>query len=108
MVMFAVTTAKGPAWDGSRGIRDQADFEPHAEFMDRLVARGAIVLGGPVESTDDADIALLAVEADSPDEVHRLFAADPWILNQVFRLKSVRAWTIWLDGRHRHDESRVP
>lgn len=99
MAMFAVTTAKGRAWDGTRGIRDQVDFAAHARFMDQLVERGTVVLGGPVESDDGADIALLAVEADLPDEVFRTFAADPWTRNEVFRLRSVRAWTIWLDGR---------
>jgi hypothetical protein len=97
--MFAVTTAKGPAWDDLREIRDQANFEAHARFLDELFDRGVIVLGGPVDNEDADDIALLAVSAESADQVRELFAADPWSANQVFRLKAVSAWTIWLDSR---------
>jgi hypothetical protein len=67
--------------------------------MDELVDRGVIVLGGPAASEDPDEIALLAVNAESADHVCELFATDPWSVNQVFRLKSVRAWTIWLDNR---------
>jgi uncharacterized protein YciI len=97
--MFAVVTAKGPAWDDSLGIREQVAFDEHAAFMDRLVARDVIVLGGPIESEDPADVALLAVQAGSVEEVQGLFGHDPWIAKNVFVLKRVRAWTIWLDGR---------
>jgi hypothetical protein len=96
--VFAVTTAKGPSWDGARGIREQPFFEDHASFMDGLVTRGVVILGGPIDS-DDADIALLAVEAADEAAARAVFDSDPWTKHQVFRLKQVRAWTIWLDGR---------
>jgi uncharacterized protein YciI len=99
MAMFAVTTAKGSAWDATRRIRDQADFEAHAHFMDELVNRGVIVLGGPIDSEDTDDVALLAVSAESPAHVQAIFGADPWTASHVFRLKSVCEWSIWLDAR---------
>jgi uncharacterized protein YciI len=99
--MFAVITAKGPAWDNERGIREQAAFDQHAHFMDRLVERGIVVLGGPIESDDKDVVALVVVEAQTVREAEGYFAGDPWIANGVFRLESVRAWTIWLDGRER-------
>jgi hypothetical protein len=102
--MFAVTTGRGPAWNDSVGIREQLAFDDHATFMDGLVARGVIVLGGPIESDDPADVALVAVHAGTTGEVHELFADDPWISAKVFILKSIRAWTIWLDGQLDHDE----
>jgi uncharacterized protein YciI len=104
MAVFVVTTGRGPAWNDSVGIREQLAFDDHAAFMDGLVARGVIVLGGPIESDDAADVALVAVQAESIGEVHELFADDPWICMKVFILKSIRAWTIWLDGRLDHDE----
>ncbi len=99
MAMFAVTTAKGPAWDPARGVRDQEGWDQHASYADRLVDEGVIVLGGPISSPSDEDVGLLAVEASDESELRSIFAGDPWATNQVLRLRKVQAWTIWLDGR---------
>jgi uncharacterized protein len=99
MPVFAVTTAKGPNWDHARGIREQPYFEEHAAFADELVERGVIILGGPIASEDDEDIALLAVEAPGEEAVRLVFDDDPWTVHQVFRIKALRTWTLWLDGR---------
>src|SRR6202035_4362007 len=71
-----------------------------------LVARGVIILGGPVGG-DGEDLALLAVEAADEDAVRSAFEADPWTVHQVFRLKQIRPWTLWLDGRSRYAEWRT-
>lgn len=97
MPTFAVTTAHGPNWRAGLGPRDQPQWDAHADFADALVDAGVIVVGGPIDGDDD-DIALLLVRADDEQHVHASFAADPWLANGVFRLKSVRPWTIWLDG----------
>ena len=26
---------------------------------------------------------------------------DPWTVHEVFRIKEIRPWTLWLDGRSR-------
>ena len=101
MAVFAVTTAKGTNWDHARGIREQPFWDQHAAFADELVARGVIILGGPVGSDDDEDIALMAVEASDEDALRLVFGADPWAVHQVFRIKDVRTWRLWLDGRAR-------
>jgi uncharacterized protein YciI len=101
MPVFAVTTAKGSNWDQARSIREQAFWDQHAAFADALTDRGVIILGGPVASDDDDDIALLAVEAPDEEALRSIFDADPWTVHQVFRIKRVRAWTLWLDGRSR-------
>lgn len=99
MPAFAVTTAKGPNWDHARGIREQPFWDLHAAFADELAGRGVIILGGPVASDDEEDIALLAVQAADEHALRSIFAADPWAVHGVFRIKDVRAWTLWLDGR---------
>lgn len=104
MPVFAVTTAKGASWDHARGIREQAFWDEHAAFADGLVARGVVILGGPVGGGDDDDLALLAVEAADSGAALSVFDADPWTVHQVFRVKQVRPWTLWLDSRRR--ESR--
>jgi uncharacterized protein len=97
--MFAVTTGKGPNWIGDRGIRDQPAWDSHAQFFDRLVERGVVVLGGPISSDDDEEVALLAVEAADEKELGSIFAEDPWATSGILRIKEVRAWTLWLDSR---------
>lgn len=97
--MFAVTTAKGPGWLHDRGIRRQPAWDEHARFFDALVERGVVVLGGPIDSSEDDVVALLAVEASDEEELRSIFGEDPWATSEVLRLKRVRSWTIWLDGR---------
>jgi uncharacterized protein len=99
MATFAVRTARGPNWDPTRGIREQPGWDEHAEFSDALVHAGVIVLGGPVESDDDEDIALLMVEATDEAAVRAGFADDPWTKTGVFRIKAIWPWTLWLDAR---------
>lgn len=101
MPVFAVTTAKGPNWDHARGIREQSFWDEHGAFADGLVQRGVIIIGGPIDSDDADDIALLAVEAADEATVRSIFDADPWTVHRVFRIKHVRGWSLWLDGRSR-------
>jgi len=101
MPVFAVTTAKGVNWDHARGIRGQPFWDEHAAFADRLVDSGVIIVGGPIDSQNDDDIALLAVETADETAVRSIFDADPWTVHQVFRIKDIRLWTLWLDGRSR-------
>jgi len=99
MAMFAVTTAKGPNWDGGHPIREQQGWTEHADFANNLVERGVIVLGGPIGGGSDEDVALLAVEAADEAELRSIFSDDPWAANGVLRIKEVRPWTLWLDGK---------
>ena len=116
MAVFAVTTARGPAWDAARDIRDQDGWDEHAAFADSLVEQGVTLFGGPIGTDADAgsvddgssvdagsvdDVALVVLELPDAREVHRTFEADPWLVSGVLRLRSVRPWTLWLDGRSR-------
>ena len=101
MPVFAVSTAKGSDWDYARGTREQRFWEEHADFADQLVERGVILLGGPIASDDEEDIALVAVQAPDEEAARAVFDADPWTVHGVFRIKNVRAWSLWLDGRSR-------
>ena len=94
MPVFAVTTAKGANWDRAREIRGQPFWDEHAAFADRLVDSGVIIVGGPIDSQDDDDIALLAVETADKTAVRSIFDADPWTVHQVFRIKDIRLWTL--------------
>jgi hypothetical protein len=76
-------------------MEEQSRWPEHAEFMDRLVDEGFIVLGGPIAGGPRV---LIAVEAGSEDHVRSTLALDPWSDTHLL-LESVESWTIRLDGR---------
>jgi uncharacterized protein YciI len=96
---FLVKTVHGPNWDETRGIREQVDWDAHAEFMDALVDDGFVILGGPIG--DDQHAAMLAIEAADEHEIEARFEDDPWSPTGVLELGSIERWTIWLDGTGR-------
>lgn len=85
----------GPSWDTSLRRREQAGWDEHAQFMDRLVDEGTVVLGGPV---GDGCRALVVARAADEKEVRARFADDPWIVSGVLEVGSVEPWTLWLDS----------
>ncbi len=96
MRYFAVTMVRGPAFDESRGIREQHGWDERAAFLDRLVEEGLIVLGGPL---GDGRQTMLIFATEDEDEVRSRMAADPWAGMGVLRVGAVAPWLIWLDGR---------
>ncbi len=93
--LFVVENAKGPAYDRSRGRREQDGWDEHAAFMDGLAARGVIVMGGPVGDVDAGENTLLVVRAEDEAAVRRAFEPDPWY-ETVLHLARVEPWTLWL------------
>ena len=93
--LFVVENAKGPAYDRSRKRREQAGWDAHAAFMDRLVEQGVVVLGGPVGDIDDGENTLLLVRAEDQAAVRAAFEPDPWY-ETTLRLARVEPWTLWL------------
>jgi uncharacterized protein YciI len=91
---YLVRLTCGPAWDRSRGRREQHGWDEHAAFMDGLVADGLIVLGGPVGGVEGEDTVHL-MEADSEEQIRARLAQDPWA-GDLLTVKSVEPWTIWL------------
>jgi hypothetical protein len=63
--------------------------------MDGLVDAGFVVLGGPLA---DERRVVLAVEAESEEDVRATLAADPWSDTHL-QVESIEAWTIRLDSR---------
>jgi uncharacterized protein YciI len=96
MPVFAVTTMRGPKWDVGRGIREQRAWTEHADFADKLVEDGRVLLGGPIDDPDERVIALIAMDAPSASAVHDVFGDDPWVRLGILAIKDVRPWTIWL------------
>jgi hypothetical protein len=91
--LFVVIRTRGPAWQGSRPMESQADWAPHASFMNSLAKEGFVILGGPLEGTSDV---LLVVRAGTPDEVRSRLAEDPWADKDLLRITRVAPWTLRL------------
>jgi uncharacterized protein YciI len=96
MAVFLVPVQNGPAWEPGRSRREQAGWDEHGAFMDRLLDDGFVILGGPV---GDGERALLAVEAADEAEVAARLAPDPWVAAGVLVYARAEPWTVWLDGR---------
>jgi hypothetical protein len=96
MAMFhVVLRRRGPLYDPSLPLEQQADWTAHATFMDGLVDSGFVILGGPLA---DEHRVVLAVESGSEEAVRATLARDPWHDTHLV-IDSVDAWTIRLDGR---------
>jgi hypothetical protein len=96
-MFFVCMRRSGPDWDPARPLEEQSGWEEHAAFMDELVERGFVVLGGPL--ADEFRI-VLAIEAGSEAEVRETLARDPWHDSHLV-VTSIDGWTIRLDGRGR-------
>jgi uncharacterized protein YciI len=96
---YLVEQAKGPAWDHSRGRREQAGWDEHAAFMDALADEGFVVLGGPVGEGDGENV-LLVVGADGEEAIRARLAQDPWP-EELLTIASIRPWSVWLRARAR-------
>jgi hypothetical protein len=94
-MFFVVLRRRRPEWDPAQPLEGQSGWHEHAEFMDALVRDGFVVLGGPLA---DEDRVVLAVEAESEQDVRATLARDPWNETHLV-VDSVDGWTIRLDGR---------
>jgi hypothetical protein len=92
---LVLLTRSGPEWDPSRPMEDQSEWPAHAAYMDELVNRGFIVLGGPLA---DEHRVVHVVEADSEHAIRAAYARDPWSETHL-RIEAIDPWTIRLDGR---------
>jgi uncharacterized protein YciI len=96
MPMFHLVLSRtGPEYDRSKPLEEQRGWNEHAAFMDDLVERGFIVLGGPLE---DEVRTVHAVEAESPEQIRDVLAEDPWSESHLL-VEAIDEWTIRLDGR---------
>lgn len=90
--LFAVTRSRGPAWDQGLPLEKQHDWPAHVAFMNALVAEGFVVVGGPLDGTEDT---LLIISAEHEDEIRRRLASDPWS-RRLLNLGRVARWDLRL------------
>ena len=93
IVRVVVRFRAGPTWT-SGPPEDQPGWDDHAAFVDDLVARGTMLMGGPLA---DYSGSLSILENVGEDEAREFVARDPFVVNGVFVLEDVRAWNVYVD-----------
>jgi uncharacterized protein YciI len=83
----------GPTWT-SGSVREQPDWDAHAEFVDALIERRTFVMGGPFGDNSGSMSLLEGVDAD---EARRIVEDDPFMKNGVFVLEEIREWNVFVD-----------
>ncbi len=76
--LFAVILSHGTAWQASRSLEEQQDWEAHRSFMNALEKEGFVVLGGPLRGTQDR------------------LSTDPWHRRDLLRVSRVTPWELRL------------
>lgn len=92
---FVLLWDAGPAWTPGKTSREQAYWDDHAAFMDRLFEQGVVIQGGPFA---DGSGALMIVEAADEREVADIFARDPFVVHDIFTLNRLKQWHIFLNA----------
>jgi uncharacterized protein YciI len=87
-----VVTRSGPEWKTGAPLEEQSGWEAHAAFMDDLVERGFIVLGGPLA---DEERVVHAVRARDEDEIRATLGRDPWSGSHLV-IDAIDPWTVRL------------
>jgi uncharacterized protein YciI len=93
---YVLRLERGGPWDWSRDMREQDGWDDHARFMDDLVDKGSLILGGPLEGDRET---MHVIAEESEQAVRDLFATDPWWVNGMLRPVRIERWTIVLDSR---------
>ncbi len=93
MNVYAVFRTRGSAWQKAFALEAQVDWATHASFMDSLVGEGFVVLGGPLEGTDEV---LLIVRSSSPEEIGDRLRQDPWSASGLLQIVRILPWTLRL------------
>jgi uncharacterized protein len=93
IVRVLVRVSAGPTWT-SGPPEEQPGWDDHADFVDELVARRTMVMGGPFA---DYSGSLILLEGVREDEARELLARDPFVANGVFVVEDVRAWNVYVD-----------
>ena len=94
-IFHVVLHRSGPEWDASKPLEEQSGWT--AAFMNGLVDKGFVILGGPLF---DEFRVVHVVEAESEEAVRETWARDPWAGTHLV-VDAVEPWTLRLDGRRR-------
>ncbi len=90
---YAVKRKFGPSWNYDLEMNEQKEWEEHANFMDDLVDRDLVVLGGPL---NDGPYVQLILESESMSSLFEVLQEDPWEKSGLLTEVSVQYWNLLL------------
>src|SRR5438552_18299351 len=93
---FVVISSASPNRDLSSCTREQPFWDEHAAFIDRLVADGFILLGGPL--VDEGGSLLIFIAKDE-NEVREKMKNDPWLEHGILKQEHIKRWQIFIDEK---------
>jgi len=95
---FVAICSAGPHRDPTKDTREQPLWSEHAAFIDDLVEKGFILMGGPLVD-EGGSLLILDAADDDEDEVRRKLQDDPWHKQGILKLETVKRWSIFIDAR---------
>src|SRR5262245_5584885 len=103
---WLVTLDLGPKWDATKPPQEQPGFAEHFATINKLVADGTLLVGGPLLenfATHKITGAIWVVKAEDEEGVKKLLAGDPWSNGDKMKVASIRAFFpaggAWLGGK---------
>lgn len=94
MQLFVVLREAGSSWVNGKSSREQPYWDEHAEFMNRIIETGKILLGGPFS---DGSGSMVIVKTETEQEARTIFEGDPWLLHNIHQREEVRPWQIFIN-----------
>ena len=86
----------GPAWDNSRPLGEQDEWDEHARFMDGLFDEGFLVMAGPLGDGAPEHRVLLIFDADRESAIDARLAEDIWTQAGTLTTVSLERWNVLL------------
>lgn len=74
-------------------MREQEKWTEHAAFINSLLDRGVVVLGGPLGNGPEHRALLILNDTDEP-AVRTRFSDDPWIRAGILRILTIEPWKL--------------
>jgi uncharacterized protein YciI len=96
MKTIAVFLRPGSNWNANLPVREQADWDEHARFMDALFDKGTVILAGPFA---DRSGSMVILSVESVEDARGIFLEDPWTQKEILVVRDAKEWTIFLDAR---------
>jgi uncharacterized protein YciI len=95
-MLFAMVRKGGSAWDKSRPLREQDEWDEHARFMDGLFDEGFLVVAGPLGDGAPEHRVLLIFDADRESAIEARLADDIWTQTGTLTTVSLERWNVLL------------
>jgi uncharacterized protein len=89
--LFIILRRYGGAYDPTRPLEAQPEWEAHRVYMNRIEDAGISRLAGPLAGGGDV---LLIFRAGNAEEVEGILAEDPWTQSGLLTTQRIARWDL--------------